>query len=123
MNYYEPSTRYLSVGEAAEMLKMHRNTVYRYCRNGRFPAVKIGRKLLIDRRKLDKLLENKRRPLIHELREARTRRGLNYASLAQKTGIPEHRIIALENGTAMPLVSELERIWGVLGQFDHMYVR
>ena len=109
MDFYDPSSRFLSVGEASAMLKLHRNSVYRQCRAGRLPAVKIGRHLLIDRAKLDKLLESRRRPLLHELRAARTRRNMSCADLSKRTGIPEYRIADLENGCAVPRATEIER--------------
>lgn len=42
----------LTVEEVAKLLKAHTNTVYKMCRQGRLPSVKIGKKWRIDKQKL-----------------------------------------------------------------------
>jgi len=42
----------LTVEEAAKLLKAHTNTVYKMCRQGRLPSVKMGREWRIDKEKL-----------------------------------------------------------------------
>lgn len=43
---------YLTIQEVSAILKVHSNTVYKMCRQGVFPAVKIGKEWRIDRDKL-----------------------------------------------------------------------
>lgn len=47
----------LSVEEAAKMLGIGRNLCYDRVKTGEIPAIKIGRRLLVPRRALEKLLE------------------------------------------------------------------
>jgi len=46
----------LTVREAAEHLRLARNSVYAAIRRGDLPAVRIGKRLLIPRPALDRLL-------------------------------------------------------------------
>jgi excisionase family DNA binding protein len=46
-----------SVDEAAEMLGLHRATIYDLCHQGRIASLKIGRRRLIPRAALEALLE------------------------------------------------------------------
>lgn len=48
---------FLTVDETAELLRVHRNTVYRWVREGRLPSSRIGKQWRIPRRALEKLLE------------------------------------------------------------------
>ena len=43
---------FLTVDEAAKILKAHTNTVYKMCRMGQLPGVKMGKEWRIDRKKL-----------------------------------------------------------------------
>ena len=47
----------LSVGEAAKLLGIGRNLAYDRVKTGEIPVIKIGRRLLVPRRALEKLLE------------------------------------------------------------------
>ena len=53
----------LTAGEVAQVLRIGRNTVYEYLRTGRIPSVKIGRRLLIPKAALLRLLEDVTLPL------------------------------------------------------------
>jgi excisionase family DNA binding protein len=46
----------LTVPEAAELLGVGRTTLYELVRAGKFPAVRLGRRILIPRRALDEVL-------------------------------------------------------------------
>ncbi len=48
---------YLTVQETAELLKVHTNTIYKMCRSGLLPAVKLGKDWRINSEKLDRFLE------------------------------------------------------------------
>ena len=50
----------LSVGEAAKVLGIGRNLCYDRVKTGEIPVIKIGRRLLVPRRALEKLLEQGR---------------------------------------------------------------
>ena len=45
----------LTVQEVATYLKVSRSTVWRWCKNGKLPAFRIGREWRIHREALDKL--------------------------------------------------------------------
>jgi len=47
----------MTVEEAAAALGISRNLAYEAARDGRIPAIRIGRRLLVPRRALEKLLE------------------------------------------------------------------
>ncbi|MBA7658996.1 hypothetical protein ES703_66959 [subsurface metagenome] len=47
----------LSVEEAAKLLGIGRNLCYDHVKTGEIPVIKIGRRLLVPRRALEKLLE------------------------------------------------------------------
>ena len=47
----------LTVDEAAKILGIGRQLAYERVRTGEIPAIKIGRRLLVPRRALEKLLE------------------------------------------------------------------
>lgn len=47
----------LTVEQAAEMLQLHKATVYKYIREGVVPAVRIGKSYRILRRDLDALFQ------------------------------------------------------------------
>jgi excisionase family DNA binding protein len=46
----------LTVEEAAKRLGIGRNTAYEAVRRGEIPSIRVGRRLLVPRRALDKLL-------------------------------------------------------------------
>lgn len=48
----------LSVNECAKMLKLSRGSAYRGCLTGEIPHLKIGRRILIPRVAIQKLLES-----------------------------------------------------------------
>lgn len=48
---------YLTIQEVSAILKVHSNTVYKMCRQGVLPAVKIGKEWRIDRDKLHDFME------------------------------------------------------------------
>jgi len=52
----------MSPAEAAERLGISLNTVYRHIRNGRLPARRLGRRLLIGRRELRRWLAGSETP-------------------------------------------------------------
>lgn len=39
-----PNSQYLKVGEVAEALGMHETTIYKMCKSGEIPSIKIGAK-------------------------------------------------------------------------------
>ena len=47
----------MSVEAAAKALHISRNLAYEAARDGRLPCIRIGRRLLVSRRALEKLLE------------------------------------------------------------------
>jgi excisionase family DNA binding protein len=47
----------MTVEEAAAALNISRTLAYEAARDGRIPAIRIGRRLLVPRRGLEKLLE------------------------------------------------------------------
>jgi excisionase family DNA binding protein len=49
--------RWISCTEAAEYLGCHLMTVYSWIDSGKIPSARLGRKVLIDRRRLDAQLE------------------------------------------------------------------
>ncbi len=57
MQGVESAMDYLTIKEAAKILKVHTNTIYKMCRQGFLPAVKIGKEWRINSDKLDQFLE------------------------------------------------------------------
>jgi excisionase family DNA binding protein len=49
--------RWISPREAAEILGIHKMTAYTWIASGRLPSARIGRKVFIDRRRLEEGLE------------------------------------------------------------------
>ncbi len=49
---------FLTIQEVAQILKAHTNTVYKMCREGRLPCVKIGKAWRIDRTKFVEFMES-----------------------------------------------------------------
>ncbi len=47
----------LTVGETAELLGISRSTAYEYVRTGELPSVILGRRVLIPRHRLQRLLD------------------------------------------------------------------
>lgn len=60
--------RAFSVSEAADMLGLHRQTIAAAIRRGELPSVRLGRKVLVPRAALDRLLATE--PPLVEHREA-----------------------------------------------------
>ena len=52
----------LSVDECAELLKLSRGSTYQGCLRGQIPCIKVGRRILIPRVALQKLLESASKP-------------------------------------------------------------
>jgi excisionase family DNA binding protein len=46
----------LSVARAAEMLGIPKRTLYEWCRTGKFPHLRLGRKVLVSRETVEGLL-------------------------------------------------------------------
>lgn len=57
----------MTVGEAAAALGISRGLAYQAARDGSIPTIRIGKRLLIPRRALEKLLEGPVSPDIKEL--------------------------------------------------------
>jgi excisionase family DNA binding protein len=83
---------YLTVHEVAEMLKSHTNTVYKMCRQGVLPAVKIGKEWRIDSDKFLKFMEH----------------GVRKAPEVPLQGVIRH---ALAGGHLLGLFSDEEAVW------------
>ena len=49
--------RLLTVKEACEYLRIGRSTLYRHIKQGKIKPVKIGKRTLIDKNDLDRLIE------------------------------------------------------------------
>src|SRR3990170_7583749 len=49
---------FLKIQEVAKILKTHTNTIYKMCREGNLPCVKIGKEWRIDRAKFAKFMES-----------------------------------------------------------------
>lgn len=49
-------TRMLTIDDVAALMRVHRNTVYRWCRSGRLPATKIGKDWRISRDAVEALI-------------------------------------------------------------------
>ena len=45
--------KYLTITELCELLKIGRNTAYSLCNDITFPSFRVGKKILIDREKLE----------------------------------------------------------------------
>lgn len=57
INLVEKAPRYLSPGEAAELVGVQRETIYRHVRRGILPAVRLGRSIRIPEAELRATLE------------------------------------------------------------------
>src|SRR3954463_2567942 len=51
-------SRFLLVGEAAEIMRMDDSTLYRHLREGRFPAVKVGGRYLVPAAAVEQMVED-----------------------------------------------------------------
>lgn len=49
---------FLTIQEVAQILKSHTNTIYKMCREGTLPCVKIGKEWRIDRDKFERFMED-----------------------------------------------------------------
>lgn len=60
MNSTEPQTerRTLTVEEAGQQLGVCRNTAYTLAKSGQLPTIRMGRRLLVPKAALDRLLGN-----------------------------------------------------------------
>ncbi|VAX20030.1 Permease of the drug/metabolite transporter (DMT) superfamily [hydrothermal vent metagenome] len=58
---------YLTVEEVAKSLKIHMNTVYKMCRQGTIPAIKMGKEWRVDRHEFIKLMKGKSDPVEAEI--------------------------------------------------------
>ena len=58
----ETESAVLSVNECAKMLKLSRGSAYQGCLTGDIPHIKIGRRILIPRVAIQKLLEAAGKP-------------------------------------------------------------
>lgn len=47
---------FLTVEETAQLLRVHKNTIYRWVREGRLPSTRIGKQWRIPREALERLL-------------------------------------------------------------------
>ena len=56
MHSYDTTSRTLTVEEAARVLGISRTLAYEAVRRGELPAVRIGRRLLVSKAALDRLL-------------------------------------------------------------------
>lgn len=57
-----PKETYLTPEQVAEKLQLTKTTVYRMCRRGELPAVKLGKSWRISSQKLAELMEPKSNP-------------------------------------------------------------
>lgn len=58
----ETESAILSVNECAKMLKLSRGSAYQGCLTGEIPHIKIGRRILIPKIAIQKLLEQAETP-------------------------------------------------------------
>ena len=63
----------LTVPEAAELLGISRGTAYEAARTGELPTVRLGRRLLVPRARLEALLDGARQPEHDQPTSLRTR--------------------------------------------------
>lgn len=56
----EASPGLLTVGEVAEMLRVTKETVYRWTQRRKIPCIRLGRQIRFDRRALDQWLRGVR---------------------------------------------------------------
>lgn len=68
------SSDLMTPAQVAEYLQLHKLTIYRYIREGRLPAMRIGRALRIERADVDLLLEEGRRAVVRSGRGISRRR-------------------------------------------------
>lgn len=47
---------YLDAGEAAELIRTHRDEIYKLAKSGRLPATRFGKKLVFSREALDRFM-------------------------------------------------------------------
>ena len=58
----ETESAVLSVNECAKMLSLSRGSAYQGCLTGEIPHIKVGRRILIPRVAIQKLLESASKP-------------------------------------------------------------
>lgn len=58
-NKLMPSDELLTIAEVATYLKLSRRTTWRWCKNGRLPAVKVGHQWRISRSDLEKIVHHR----------------------------------------------------------------
>lgn len=61
-SFFETRDELLGAGEVAEYLGVHQGTVYRWCREGRLPCVKLGKYWRLRKRDLESLLAQEEPP-------------------------------------------------------------
>ncbi len=59
MKARQPETRFLTVGEVAEMLRVSTMTVYRLIRQGEIPAVRVGKSYRLVKEDFDRYLADR----------------------------------------------------------------
>lgn len=65
----ENNRAYLFIEEAAELLGVRESSVRFWIRTGKLSAIKPGRRVLIEKRRFQELLENSRLPVGREMAE------------------------------------------------------
>lgn len=63
--------RFLSPREVSEYLGVHPQTVYDWIARGEIPSARLGRKVLIDKRRLDEQLGGQAAPVVGDGKGAR----------------------------------------------------
>lgn len=54
----QPEEKYMTVDDIAGLLKLHKATIQKWCREGHLPAVKIGRQYRVRKSDFDFWYEN-----------------------------------------------------------------
>ena len=62
MNFTKDNRRTYDIGEVARLLGIGRNQGYEAAHRGDFPTIKIGKRLLVPKAALDRLLEAEAKP-------------------------------------------------------------
>ena len=59
MPYKEPSVEklYYTIGEVAEVFRVHKNTIINWKKSGKLPYVKVGRRVLFKESDVKKLMD------------------------------------------------------------------
>jgi excisionase family DNA binding protein len=78
----------MTPAQVAEYLQLHKLTIYKYIREGRLPAARIGRSLRILKADVERLLEDGKAPPAVAAPPARSRRGAGPPSVGQPAESP-----------------------------------